>query len=174
MSLKILKNKIGEFETELGGFSVGRCVLDEKKAILLETYDNQGKWSGYYWLRKDIISAVTYDTKYVKKIESYMDFWKSKNPLTPTISVGNFKDLNAATILDVAAQKRCVISLLREDAEDLETGFIRTSKNGFEMECINIETAEILGRFDIDVKKIIFFEIDSPDNWLLQFAQKKA
>ena len=54
-------------------FSVGRVFCQNNECVVFEDIDTQGKITGYYVMKKEIISRLEYDTEYLNKISKYME-----------------------------------------------------------------------------------------------------
>ena len=173
--ISIDTGRIGEYSTgNEETFFVGRCVSSSDEAILVEAYDPQGKWDGYYWIKRDEISDISYDTDYLKKIELYISYWNDKNPLMPTLNLKKSASMEARSVLELALEEKYVITIQRKNEEELDTGIISEMGNDtIILKCIDLENAEDLETIEVNIDDICFIEIDSPDNWLIKYAYEK-
>ncbi|SER65552.1 hypothetical protein SAMN02910429_00691 [Lachnobacterium bovis] len=167
------RGKIGEFYVSEDKFTVGSCMLDSENAVLIEAIDPQGKWDGYYWFKKNTLTEVNYDTKYLNKIELYREYWNNNHDNCASIKSSDLS-INIIDLIKIAKQNNVIITIRRDSEEELDTGFVTSiDGNSIKMECINLETAELLETIDVEIDKINFLEIDSPDNRLLEYAYLK-
>ncbi|WP_022749973.1 hypothetical protein [Lachnobacterium bovis] len=167
------RGKIGEFYVSEDKFTVGSCMLDSENAVLIEAIDPQGKWDGYYWFKKNTLTEVNYDTKYLNKIELYREYWNNNHDNCASIKLSDLS-INIIDLIKIAKQNNVIITIRRDSEEELDTGFVTSiDGNSIKMECINLETAELLETIDVEIDKINFLEIDSPDNRLLEYAYLK-
>jgi hypothetical protein len=169
--MKVKLNELAEFySVSTDSFTVGRCIKSDNKSYLLETVDSQGKWNGYYWFHESMIQEISYDTDYLKKISVYEDFWKKHNPLKPSLKRDDFSSLDPSVILDLAEKKKLFVTVFTKEDMEYNVGYV--SKNGkkYKLKCVRLENGGDLGDFTFKANEVIFVEVDSPDNRLLQYA----
>lgn len=169
------KNQLVEiYSSSEDSFTVGYIIFEDKKRILLNSIDDQGKNDGYLLFKKDIIEKIERETDYLEKIEKYRNFWgKSKlgtsdNPVFT--EKPNFYDL-----IKYAHKYKKVITLATSfDYYDYTTGFVSYfDEEIVNMKAIDQNTGEIYEDFEIEIKDIILAEVENIDNLLLEYVNKK-
>jgi len=71
-----IKNKITELYhyEDITKFDVGKILTADDEWVLLEMYDNYGKFDGYMALRLEYVYKISYDTQYLETLEiDYID-----------------------------------------------------------------------------------------------------
>ena len=174
--ITLLKDKIAEIYSGGEDFTVGKCILDSDDAVLIEALDLQGKWDGFYWMKKNTLTEVIYDSEYIDKMKLYVEYWNDKKEQSdnhPTIPYSELS-ANINDLLKLANQKKSLITIMRNDEEELDTGFIKSIENDkFTLECIDISSAKMLEILEVKTDEVVFAEIDSIDNRLLEYAYSK-
>lgn len=156
-------------------FAVGYIIYQNKERLFTHLVDDQGKLDGYLLFDKKAIDGIEKGTEYLKKIEKYMGFWgnisigDSDNPIYT--SKPDFKDLIA-----YAKDHKKIITLSKSfDYYDLTTGFVKDFNDEVVIiEAINLSNAKIYEDFEITIADLITLEIESIDNFLLGYANKKS
>lgn len=155
-------------------FSVGKVFCQNNDSVVFEDIDTQGKITGYYVMRKKIISRLDYDTEYLNKLSKYMEFaekhsysdWFSLKHITL-----NPEESLIWQVLEYAKDNNLVITIDMDNAEELETGYVKnieTDKIAFT--CLNILNAQSIEDITVAIEDINLIEFEGIDNLLLQYA----
>lgn len=174
----IKESGIAEIYTQSeNSFSVGRVFCQNDDCAVFEDIDTQGKVTGYYLMRKDIISKVDYHTEYLKKISKYMEF-SEKHPYSNWFSlksvVLNRENPLILQVLEYAEKENIVITIEMAGVEELEAGYVREiNSSQIIFSCIDLSSARQLEEITVAVDDIVFIEFESIDNILLQYANKE-
>lgn len=154
-------------------FSVGRVFCQNNECVVFEDIDTQGKITGYYVMKKEIIFRLEYDTEYLNKIGKYMEYnenhsyseWFSLKP----IALDTEKSL-IFQVLQYAQDNNMVITI-EMDNEELESGYVKEIENGMlTFACLDISNAQPMENITVAIHDIILIEFESIDNVLLQYA----
>lgn len=154
-------------------FSVGRVFCQNNECVVFEDIDTQGKITGYYVMKKDIISRLEYDTEYLTKIGKYMEYnenhpyseWFSLKP----VALDTEKSL-ISQVLQYAKDNDMVITI-ETDNEDLESGYVKNIENSMlTFACLDISNAQFMETVTVAIQDIDLIEFESIDNLLLQYA----
>ncbi|MCR4782681.1 MAG: hypothetical protein K5851_08070 [Lachnospiraceae bacterium] len=173
--MKIKMETLAEFySVSNDSFTVGRCIQANDNYFLLETLDSQGKWNGYYWFSKSMVDSIEYNTAYLKKVSIYEECWKQDNYMKPKLSRECFKAFDATSILEMAIEKKMVITVFTKEDREFNVGFLRKEGKKYKLNCISLEDANSLGDFSFKADEVVFIEIDSPDNNLLGYAYERT
>ena len=98
---------------------------------------------------------------------------KIENDNHPTLTYSELS-VNINDLLKLANQKNLLITIMRNDEEELDTGFIKSIENDkFTLECVDISSARMLEILEAKTDEVVFAEIDSIDNRLLEYAYSK-
>lgn len=154
-------------------FSVGKILSKSNDSILFQSYDEQGKNDGLHFIKSSYISEVKSNTKYLRKMQLYLKYWKKMkdedliNPFKkhPTIS-----DL----LLYAVRNEKIVTVSCGIKPDELLTGYIEMYDGGkVKLNCVDMETACIYEHITLSESDIFYLEIESLDNELLKYANKK-
>lgn len=168
-------NKLVEiYSTSEESFAVGYIIYQNKDRIFTHLVDDQGKFDGYLLFDKKAIDGIESDTEYLEKIEKYMGFWgnisigDSDNPIYT--SKPDFIDLIA-----YAKDHNKIITLATSfDYYNITTAFVKDyNEKTVTIEAINQANARVYEDFEIDIDNLVSLEIESIDNFLLGYANKK-
>lgn len=170
-----MKDLVEIYSSNEDSFAVGYIIYQNDKRIFIHLVDDQGKFDGYLLFDKSTIDGIEQNTEYLKKIETYMDFWGN-------ISIGNsdneiykskpdFKDL-----IKYAKDNNKIITLATSfNYYDVSTGYVKDYNDKVVViDAINKANAEIFDQFEIKIDELITLEIESIDNFLLGYANKKS
>ena len=170
-----MKDLVEIYSSNEDSFAVGYIIYQNDKRIFTHLVDDQGKFDGYLLFDKSTIDGIEQNTEYLKKIETYMDFWGN-------ISIGNsdneiykskpdFKDL-----IKYAKDNNKIITLATSfNYYDVSTGYVKDYNDKVVViDAINKANAEIFDQFEIKIDELITLEIESIDNFLLGYANKKS
>lgn len=155
-------------------FTVGYIIYEDKKRILVNSIDDQGKKDGYLLFKKSIIEKIERGTDYLAKIEKYEDFWGKSKLGTSDNPVFTEKP-DFFDIIKYAHKYKKVITLATSfDYYDYTTGFV----GYYDEEIVNIKaidqnTGIAYEDFEIEIKDLILAEVENIDNLLLEFVNKK-
>lgn len=161
------------YTTSDHSFSVGTVLYEDEDNILFRLLDKQGKWDGFYLFKKFYISSMEHHTEYLKKMELYLEYW-NKNHVSEAMKPNSifYTKPTFAKLIDFAqdANKIITIASCRQPSTFI-TGYVKEHKEGkVLMECIDMETASIFSETEVAEHDIVFLEIESPDNELLNYA----
>lgn len=154
-------------------FSVGRVFCQNNECVVFEDIDTQGKITGYYVIKKEIISRLEYDTEYLNKIGKYMEYnenhsyseWFSLKP----VALNTEKSL-IFQVLQYALDNDMVITI-ETDNKEAESGYVKEIENGMlTFACLDISNAQPMENITVAIHDIILIEFESIDNVLLQYA----
>ncbi len=170
-----MKDLVEIYSSNEDSFAVGYIIYQNDKRIFTHLVDDQGKFDGYLLFDKSTIDGIEQNTEYLKKIETYMDFWGN-------ISIGNsdneiyksnpdFKDL-----IKYAKDNNKIITLATSfNYYDVSTGYVKDYNDKVVViDAINKANSEIFDQFEIKIDELITLEIESIDNFLLGYANKKS
>lgn len=170
-----MKDLVEIYSSNEDSFAVGYIIYQNDKRIFTHLVDDQGKFDGYLLFDKSTIDGIEQNTEYLKKIETYMDFWGN-------ISIGNsdneiykskpdFKDL-----IKYAKDNNKIITLATSfNYYDVSTGYVKDYNDKVVViDAINKANAEIFDQFEIKIDELITLEIETIDNFLLGYANKKS
>ena len=163
------------YSTSEDSFAVGYIIYQNSERIFTHLVDDQGKLDGYLLFDKKMIDGIERNTEYLKKIEKYMDFWGN-------ISVGDsdneiYKSKpDFIDLIKYAKDNKKIITISTSfDYFDSITGFVSSyNDKSLVIEALNHSNAQIFDQFEIDIDKLITLEIESIDNFLLGYANKKS
>ena len=168
--VSIINGKLGEFYTNEDGFKVGKALKDSNDFVLLALYDPQGRWDGYFWMKKDPLYEVAYDTPYIRKMELYIEYWEKKENYSSSIEV-NDSVSGVIDILKIAQQENKIIEIERIDEDETDIGYVTAiGEDTVDLSCINFGTAEFYREISVSIDEILYAAIDSPDYWVLEYA----
>ncbi|MCI7239267.1 MAG: hypothetical protein SOW41_04820 [Anaerococcus sp.] len=169
------KNQLVEiYSSSEDSFTVGYIIYEDKKRILVNSIDDQGRKDGYLLFKKSLIEKIERGTDYLEKIEKYRSFWgktklgTSDNPVFT--EKPDFYDL-----IKYAHKYKKVITLATSfDYYDYSTGYV----DYFDEDIVTIKaldqnTGELYEDFEIEIKDIILVEVENIDNLLLEYVNKK-
>lgn len=154
-------------------FSVGKILSKDRDSILFRSYDDQGKNDGLHYVKCSYISKVKSDTKYLRKMQLYLEYWEKKenthlsNPFPAHPSMSEM-------LLYAKSYNKIITIAVRSDPDELITGYIEVCDNeSVDVECIDMETAHIFENVTLQANDIFYMEIESIDNELLKYANEK-
>ena len=156
-------------------FAVGFIIYENDHRLFTHLVDDQGKLDGYLLFDKSMISTIEKNTEYLKKLQKYMDFWGN-------ISIGDSDNevyKSRPDFLDLikyAHDNHKIITIATSfDYYDTMTGYINTyDDKKLVIDVLNHANAQVFDQFSVDIEKIITLEIESIDNFLLGYANKKS
>lgn len=154
-------------------FSVGKVLSKDSDSILFRSYDDQGKNDGLHYIKSSYINKVKSDTKYLRKIQLYLEYWEKRenvhlfNPFKvhPAISEVLLYAKSYSDIITIAVSS---------NPDELITGYIEACDNErVVVKCVDMETARIFENVTLQINDIFYMEIESIDNELLKYANDK-
>lgn len=157
-------------------FSVGSVFCQNDDCVVFKDIDTQGKITGYYVMRKNIISGLNYNTEYLNKISKYMEFGE-KHPYSNWFSLKhvalNTEESLILQVLEYAKDNDIIITIEITGMERLEAGYVKkVESDKIIFSCIDISNARLLEEITVAMDGIVFIEFESIDNLLLQYANK--
>lgn len=162
------------YTNTLDTFSVGKVFCQNNNCVVFENIDVQGKITGYYVMRKKIISQLDYNTEYLDKIAKYMEYaeshsyanWFSLKPIT-----FDTKECFIMQTLEYAKENNTVITIGIIGIEGLEIGYVKEVKpDKIIFSCLDMSNAQLAEDIIVETDDIVFIEFESIDNLLLQYA----
>lgn len=155
-------------------FSVGRVFCQNKDDVVFEDIDPQGKITGYYLMKKNIISQLEYDTEYLHKISKYIEYGET-HPYSAWFCLKKpALDTEKSLILQVleyAKRNNIVITIEMVGEEELEAGYVKKIESGkIDFSCLDVSNAQLREDITVSICDIICIEFESIDNLLLQYA----
>lgn len=163
------------YSTSEDSFAVGYIIYQSNDRIFTHLVDDQGKFDGYLLFDKKAIHAIEKGTEYLSKIEKYMGFWgnisigDSDNPIYT--SKPDFRDL----ISYAKANKKIITLSTSFDYYDVSTGYVADfNDETVFIDAINLSNAKVFDQFEIDINDLVTLEIESIDNFLLGYANRKS
>ncbi len=170
-----MKDLVEIYSTNEDSFAVGYIIYQNTERLFTHLVDDQGKFDGYLLFDKSTIDGIERNTEYLKKIEKYMGFWGN-------ISIGDsdneiyqskpdFRDL-----IKYAKDHNKIITLATSfNYYDASTGYVRDFNEEYVViDAINKANAQVFDQFEIKIDELITLEIESIDNFLLGYANKKS
>ena len=154
-------------------FSVGKILSKNRDSILFRSYDTQGKNDGLHFIKSSYISEVKSNTQYLRKMQSYLEYWREQEnaPLTNPFK----KHPALPELLEYAMENKKIITVSSSSKPDeLLTGYVETYDNEkIKLNCVDMETACIYESATLFKEDIFYLEVDSLDNELLKYANEK-
>lgn len=170
-----MNNLVEIYATSEDSFAVGYIIYQNSKRIFTHLVDDQGKLDGYLLFDKKTIDGMETNTEYLNKLEKYMDFWGN-------ISVGDSdneiykSNPDFIDLIKYAKDNKKIITLATSfDYYDILTGFVSEyDDKTVKIDAINHADAKVFDQYEIEIDKLITLEIESIDNFLLGYANKKS
>ena len=162
------------YTKNIDSFSVGKVFCQNDDSVVFEDIDTQGKITGYYVMRKNIISQLDYNTEYLNKISKYMTF-AEKHSYSNWFSLKHIT-LNTAEslvlqVLEYAKDNNIVITIETSGRQELDAGYIEEIRNGeIIFSCLDVSNAQLLEDIKVVINDIVLIEFENIDNLLLQYA----
>ena len=154
-------------------FSVGKILSKNHDSILYRSYDTQGKNDGLHFVKSDYISEVKSNTQYLRKIQLYLEYWKkseNEHLINPFKEHPTLSDL----LLYAIKNEKIITVFCSSNSDELLTGYIeKYDNNQIKLNCVDMETACIYETITLFENDIFYLEIESLDNELLKYANKK-
>ena len=168
-----MENKLVELLNENSSFAYGFLLYEDEEKILINNLNDQGRFDGYTLISKDLVE-IKEKSDFLKKLKIYNDYWKS-------ISIGKsdsevFKnEPGFYNIVKYAKDNEKIINLGKNlDYYELICGYVKEIDDDFAtIDAVDQNSGEIYDEFEIDIKEIKYIEIESIDNILLDFVNKK-
>lgn len=163
------------YSTMEDSFAVGYIIYETEDRLFTHLVDDQGKLDGYMLFDKNTIDGIERNTEYLAKIETYMGFWGN-------ISIGDSDNEiyqskpDFIDLIKYAKSHNKIITLATSfDYFDISTGFVIDFNDDIVIiDAINRSDARIFDQFEIPIDQLITLEIESIDNFLLGYANKKS
>ncbi|MDD7305278.1 MAG: hypothetical protein PUG67_01675 [Peptoniphilaceae bacterium] len=170
-----MKNKqlVEIYSSSEDSFTVGSIIFEDKKRILINSIDDQGKNDGYLLFKKNIIEKIERGTDYLEKIEKYRSFWGKTKIGTSDNPIFNQKP-DFYDLIKYAYKYKKVLTIATSfDYYDYTTGFVGYyDENIVSIKAIDQNSGQIYEDFEIDLEDIILLEIENVDNLLLEYVNK--
>ena len=154
-------------------FSVGKILSKNKDCILFRSYDAQGKNDGLHFIKSSYISEVKSNTQYLRKMQLYLEYWREREDVLLNNPFKNHPTL--LELLEYAMKNKKIITVsCSTKPDELLTGYVESYNNEkIELNCVDMETACIYETATLLKEDIFYLEVDSLDNELLKYANKK-
>lgn len=170
-----MKDLVEIYSSDQDSFAVGYIIYQSEDRIFTHLVDDQGKFDGYLLFDKKTIDGIEKNTEYLQKIETYMGFWGN-------ISIGDSDNEiyqskpDFIDLIKYAKDHNKIITLATSfNYYDVSTGYVNSYNNDIVViDAINKANAEIFDQFEIPIDELITLEIESIDNFLLGYANKKS
>ena len=154
-------------------FSVGKILSKNRESILFRSYDAQGKNDGLHFIKSSYISKVESNTQYLRKMQSYLEYWREQEnaPLTNPFKTHPV----LSELLAYAMENKKIITVsCSSKPDELLTGYVEMYDNKeIKLNCVDMETACIYEIATLLKEDIFYLEVDSLDNELLKYANEK-
>ena len=168
-----MENKLVEILNENSSFAYGFLLYEDKEKILINNLDDQGRFDGYTLISKDLVE-IKEKSDFLKKLKIYNEYWKS-------ITIGKsdsevFKNNpDFYNIVKYAKDNEKIINLGKTlDYYELICGYVKDIDDDFAtIDALDQNSGEIYDEFEIDINEIKYIEVESIDNILLDFVNKK-
>lgn len=155
-------------------FSVGKILSKSNDSILYRSYDTQGKNDGLHFIKSSSISEVKSNTQYLRKMQLYLEYWKKTENL-PLINPFKKHPTLPDLLLYAIRNEKIITVSCSSKPDELLTGYIEVyNSNKVKMNCVDMETACIYENITLFENDIFYLEIESLDNELLKYANKKC
>lgn len=162
------------YSAEEDSFTVGYILYEDKKNILLNSIDDQGRYDGYLLIKKEIIEKIERGSDYLKKIEKYRSFWGSTKLGTSDNPVFNQKPDSHDLIKYAHKYKKIITVATSFDYYDYTTGMVTYfDEEIVKLRAIDQNTGDFYEDFEIEIKDLILVEVENIDNLLLEYVNKK-
>lgn len=170
-----MKDLVEIYSSDQDSFAVGYIIYQSEDRLFTHLVDDQGKFDGYLLFDKKTIDGIEKNTEYLQKIETYMGFWGN-------ISIGDSDNEiyqskpDFIDLIKYAKDHNKIITLATSfNYYDVSTGYVNSYNNDIVViDAINKANAEIFDQFEIPIDELITLEIESIDNFLLGYANKKS
>lgn len=170
-----MKDLVEIYSSDQDSFAVGYIIYQSENRLFTHLVDDQGKFDGYLLFDKKTIDGIEKNTEYLQKIETYMGFWGN-------ISIGDSDNEiyqskpDFIDLIKYAKDHNKIITLATSfKYYDVSTGYVNSYNDDVVViDAINKANAEIFDQFEILIDELITLEIESIDNFLLGYANKKS
>lgn len=170
-----MKDLVEIYSSDQDSFAVGYIIYQSEDRLFTHLVDDQGKFDGYLLFDKKTIDGIEKNTEYLQKIETYMGFWGN-------ISIGDSDNEiyqskpDFIDLIKYAKDHNKIITLATSfNYYDVSTGYVNSYNDDVVViDAINKANAEIFDQFQIPIDELITLEIESIDNFLLGYANKKS
>ena len=170
-----MKDLVEIYSSDQDSFAVGYIIYQSEDRLFTHLVDDQGKFDGYLLFDKKTIDGIEKNTEYLQKIETYMGFWGN-------ISIGDSDNEiyqskpDFIDLIKYAKDHNKIITLATSfNYYDVSTGYVNSYNDDIVViDAINKANAEIFDQFEIPIDELITLEIESIDNFLLGYANKKS
>ncbi|MFO3717585.1 hypothetical protein AB9Q04_04355 [Anaerococcus sp. ENR1011] len=170
-----MKDLVEIYSSDQDSFAVGYIIYQSEDRLFTHLVDDQGKFDGYLLFDKKTIDGIEKNTEYLQKIETYMGFWGN-------ISIGDSDNEiyqskpDFIDLIKYAKDHNKIITLATSfNYYDISTGYVNSYNDDIVViDAINKANAEIFDQFEIPIDELITLEIESIDNFLLGYANKKS
>lgn len=168
-----MENKLVELLDKESSFAYGFLLYEDEEKILINNLDDQGRFDGYTLISKDLVQ-VNEKSDFLKKLKVYNEYWKS-------ISIGKsdsevFKnEPDFYNIIKYAKENRKIINIGKNlDYYELICGYVKELDENFAIiDAVDQNSGESYDEFEIDIKEIKYIEVESIDNILIDYVNRK-
>lgn len=167
-----MENKLIEILNNGSSFAYGFLLDENEKNYLIKNLDDQGRFDGYTLISKNLVK-INEKSDFLKKLKIYNEYWKSTNEENTGEIFKNMTDF--FDIVKYAQENKKIINLGKSlDYFDQICGYVKNIEDDFAIiDAIDINSGQIYDEFEIDIREIKYIEIESVDNILLNFVNKK-
>lgn len=168
------KKLVEIYSSEEDSFALGYLIYEDKKNLLINTIDDQGRKDGYLLFDQKSIYDIVYDSDFIKKIKKYESFWGNNSSLGKSDNPIFEKKPNLNDLIKYAHKYNKIVTIaISFDSFDFTSGYIKYFDDEIvKIDSIDTNSGKTYEDFEIDLKDIILFEVDSIDNILLDYIQK--
>lgn len=167
-----MENKLIEILNNGSSFAYGFLLDENEKNYLIKNLDDQGRFDGYTLISKDLVKTNE-KSDFLKKLKIYNEYWKSNKEENTGEIFKNMPDF--FDMVKYAKENKKIINLGKSLVYfDQICGYIKNIEDDFAIiDAVDINSGQIYDEFEIDIREIKYIEIESIDNILLDFVNKK-
>lgn len=171
-----MENKLIEILNNGSSFAYGFLLDENEKNYFIKNLDDQGRFDGYTLISKDLVK-INEKSDFLKKLKIYNEYWKSTKEEKTGENIGEiFKNIpDFFDIVKYAKENKKIINLGKSlDYFDQICGYVKNIEDDFAIiDAVDINSGQIYDEFEIDIREINYIEVESIDNILLDFVNKK-
>ncbi|MDU5560741.1 hypothetical protein [Anaerococcus vaginalis] len=167
-----MENKLIEILNNGSSFAYGFLLDENEKNYLIKNLDDQGRFDGYTLISKNLVK-INEKSDFLKKLKIYNEYWKSNKEENTGEIFKNMPDF--FDMVKYAKENKKIINLGKSLVYfDQICGYIKNIEDDFAIiDAVDINSGQIYDEFEIDIREIKYIEIESIDNILLDFVNKK-
>lgn len=171
-----MENKLIEILNNGSSFAYGFLLDENEKNYLIKNLDDQGRFDGYTLISKNLVKTNE-KSDFLKKLKIYNEYWKSTKEENTGENIGEiFKNMpDFFDMIKYAKENKKIINLGKSlDYFDQICGYVKNIEDDFAIiDAVDINSGQIYDEFEIDIREIKYIEVESIDNILLDFVNKK-